>query len=394
MSITAADPADSGVNNPQTKRAAEQVFLKRVTLFYGNAGGNVAVAMITAVIASFIMIDAGVSILAIFIWLSLLVLFIALVLLVEVRFEAAVLTIDNANWWLKLRMISGGLVSLMYGLLVFFYPDQVLSHHVMYVVMLLIALVALCATGFAVMPVYTYLVSAVTMLPMLLFLMLNVSVFNLGLAFTMIVIWGVLINKARLVSITAIQALESNEKLTREIEDHKQTRKQLKHMVNHDHLTGLPNRKYLLDQLRERLQEKQQHGVSFALLYLDLDGFKNINDERGHAMGDWLLKAVAGRLRAALPEQHMLARMGGDEFIILVSMDTEDQHNMDLKPLIKAIRKPFEEPLPLPDGHPALIGISVGAVHASDLHRSARAIIQAADQAMYADKNRKRNELP
>jgi diguanylate cyclase (GGDEF)-like protein len=376
----------TGVNYSKPSDLNDRVFLKRVELFFGNAGGNVAVAMITAVIASFIMIDAGVGVLTLLLWLTGLVLSVALVLFTEVRFVEVELTAENARRWLGVRMASGALVSLMYGLLVFFYPTDVQPHHVMYVVMILIALTALCATGFAVMPEYTYLISAVTIVPMLIYLLLQASVFYLGLAFTMLIIWGVLINKARLVSISAIRALEVNEQLITEIDNHKQTRKQLNHMVNHDHLTGLPNRKYLLEQLRARLRDEDLVTGQLAVLYLDLDGFKNINDERGHAMGDWLLKAVAERLRTALPEQHLLARMGGDEFIVLVNHQHSDQSDTDLQALTEAIRAPFREPLSLPDGHPANIGVSIGAVRASEQHRSARAIIQAADQAMYRDK--------
>ena len=201
------------MNNSKPSDLNDRVFLKRVELFFGNAGGNVAVAMITAVIASFIMIDAGVGVLTLLLWLTGLVLSVALVLFTEVRFVEVELTAENARRWLGVRMASGALVSLMYGLLVFFYPADVQPHHVMYVVMILIALTALCATGFAVMPEYTYLISAVTIVPMLIYLLLQASVFYLGLAFTMLIIWGVLINKARLVSISAIRALEVNEQL-------------------------------------------------------------------------------------------------------------------------------------------------------------------------------------
>jgi diguanylate cyclase (GGDEF)-like protein len=374
------------VNKSQQISLDDRVFLKRVELFFGNAGGNVAVAMITAVIASFIMIDAGVGFLTLLIWLSCLVFAVAMVLLTEVRFVEADLTSANVHHWLGVRMTGGALVSLMYGLLVFFLPKDVEPHHVMYVVMILLALTALCATGFAVMPVYTYLISAVTIVPMLIYLLLQASVFYLGLVFTMLIIWGVLINKARLVSVTAIHALEVNEQLIREIDNHKQTRKQLNHMVNHDHLTGLPNRKHLLEQLRKRLQKPSPDEDHFAVLYLDLDGFKNINDQRGHAMGDWLLKAVAEQLRSALPEKHLLARMGGDEFIVLVNHQSDHQPEVDMDQLMATIRTPFKDPLPLPDGEPANIGVSIGAVWATAENRSARAIIQAADQAMYRDK--------
>jgi diguanylate cyclase (GGDEF)-like protein/PAS domain S-box-containing protein len=110
----------------------------------------------------------------------------------------------------------------------------------------------------------------------------------------------------------AADLVRSNDEL-RQVED------QLRRMAYHDVLTGLPNRKLLQDRLTKSIDRTQSHGQIVALLFLDLDGFKQINDAYGHMIGDLLLKAVAQRLIGCLRNSDTVARLGGDEFVVILS---------------------------------------------------------------------------
>jgi len=154
----------------------------------------------------------------------------------------------------------------------------------------------------------------------------------------------------------------------------------------HDALTGLPNR-YML---RERLAQcfTQAAGLgSFALLIIDLDGFKAINDTLGHAAGDQLLKLVAGRIQDATGSSGMAARMGGDEFAVVMDVGAlaRDAHILAIK-LVEASRSPLQL-----DGQQAHIGFSIGVAVAPNDGDTAEALLKSADLALYAAKKERRS---
>jgi diguanylate cyclase (GGDEF)-like protein len=162
---------------------------------------------------------------------------------------------------------------------------------------------------------------------------------------------------------------------------------QLQHQALHDALTGLPNRALILDRMEQLLRRSRRSGTSGAVLYIDIDDFKNVNDTLGHAAGDRLLVTVASRLRNALRETDTIGRMGGDEFVVLVDGD-----HLDVSPelvaerLIHVMRQPFESdgaPLPL------AINVSIGVVAATG--DSASDVLRDADVAMYQAKTAGKN---
>ena len=163
--------------------------------------------------------------------------------------------------------------------------------------------------------------------------------------------------------------------LLAEAKDHS---RQLLHQVRHDSLTGLANRNYVLSTLEERIEQ----GVQIALFFIDLDGFKEINDTYGHRAGDAALTTVANRLRALDQPGALAGRMGGDEFIILLStavLNSDELANFGYT-VAQSIAQPMEV-----DGHRAQLGASIGlAVHTSNL--GADQLISQADGAMYEAK--------
>jgi diguanylate cyclase (GGDEF)-like protein/PAS domain S-box-containing protein len=169
----------------------------------------------------------------------------------------------------------------------------------------------------------------------------------------------------------------------RDIGDLKQTEAKLQHDAMHDVLTGLPNRALFLDRLNLTLTRRLRHPDNgCGVLYLDLDHFKAVNDSLGHAAGDVLLMAVAGRLRASLRPQDSAARLGGDEFAVLVENIVTPY---DLEVVAERILRELERPVEIFENtvHAAA---SIGAAMAGPEHTSSDLLLRDADFAMYRAK--------
>jgi len=169
-----------------------------------------------------------------------------------------------------------------------------------------------------------------------------------------------------------------------DIHAQKQAEQQLIHDAMHDRLTGLPNRHLLLDRLQHFLDSKERRKQERAgLLFLDLDGFKMINDSLGHAAGDRLLIALAHRLQKMLKPEDTLARFGGDEFVIL----TEGiQKNVDIERLAEELHEALELPFVTGNGK-TFLGASVGIALADEQYQRAEDLLRDADIAMYRAKS-------
>jgi diguanylate cyclase (GGDEF)-like protein/PAS domain S-box-containing protein len=172
----------------------------------------------------------------------------------------------------------------------------------------------------------------------------------------------------------------------RDISERKTFEQRLAHEATHDPLTGLPNRTLLLDRLSMALGRARRHHRRIAVLFLDLDHFKVVNDSLGHGLGDRLLVDIAGRLRAALRPGDTIARFGGDEFVVLCEdlLDRKDATAIADR-LIKALREPFST-----DEGEVFIGASIGLALPEDPNTDPEALIRDADAAMYQAKARGR----
>jgi len=162
---------------------------------------------------------------------------------------------------------------------------------------------------------------------------------------------------------------------------------QLQHMAHYDPLTGLPNRVLLADRMKVALAQAERSGEKLAVCYLDIDGFKPVNDTWGHATGDRLLEEVAGRLRDAVRGGDTVARMGGDEFVILLAnlIDVEECEAA-LSRLLQAVVRPI-----FIDDAAMTVTASIGVTLFPDDGADADTLLRHADQAMYAAKEAGRN---
>ncbi|MGE5622106.1 MAG: diguanylate cyclase domain-containing protein, partial [Bacillota bacterium] len=177
--------------------------------------------------------------------------------------------------------------------------------------------------------------------------------------------------------------------VTEDISERKQNEQTIRHLAFHDPLTGLPNRRLFNDRLQQAIVALQRRNSAFALMLLDLDRFKTVNDTLGHDIGDALLKAVAARLSGCVRQGDTLARMGGDEFALL-SFDIgqpEDTGHIAGK-LVDALKEPFHL-----YGHELYVTVSVGVTLYPADATDGDALIRNADIALYRAKDCGRNNF-
>ncbi len=176
-----------------------------------------------------------------------------------------------------------------------------------------------------------------------------------------------------------------------EITARKKAEEQLRQTALHDTLTGLPNRALLTDRLEQALRRSRRDGSGFAVLFLDLDRFKTINDSLGHVSGDQLLVLMAERLVDCMREADTVARLGGDEFAIVVSdVSTLEEAVPVAERVQEALRAPFYI-----QGHRVFTSASIGITLSSERYEKAEDFLRDADTAMYRAKTqgRARHEL-
>jgi diguanylate cyclase (GGDEF)-like protein/PAS domain S-box-containing protein len=183
------------------------------------------------------------------------------------------------------------------------------------------------------------------------------------------------------------ELISTNEGLKQEITLRESVEKQLRYKATHDHLTGLPNRVLLFDRLKQSFAFEARHNTLIALMILDLDNFKNVNDTLGHLSGDILLKKIAEGLQKCMRKYDTVGRMGGDEFVLIIN-DAETIHGIIT--FAEKIQAVFQKPFDIL-GHETYVTTSIG-VAVCPLHGSTiEELLKKADMAMYLAKKEGRN---
>ncbi|MCF5076364.1 PAS domain S-box protein, partial [Pseudomonas syringae] len=172
----------------------------------------------------------------------------------------------------------------------------------------------------------------------------------------------------------------------------KNAQAQIRHLAYHDPLTNLPNRALLMDRLSQQIALLKRHNLRGALLFLDLDHFKHINDSLGHPVGDSVLKIVTARLEASVRMEDTVARLGGDEFVVLLSgLDgTRMEVSAQVQELADTLRELLSEPMFL-DGHRLQVTPSIGVALIPDHGSTPADLLKRADIALYRAKDSGRN---
>lgn len=178
----------------------------------------------------------------------------------------------------------------------------------------------------------------------------------------------------------------------RDISELKHAQAQVQHLAYHDSLTNLPNRALLLDRLTQQISLLKRHGLRGALLFLDLDHFKHINDSLGHPVGDAVLKLVTARLESSVRQEDTVARLGGDEFVVLLSGLEGKRTTVvrQTRALAEKLRQLLAEPMLL-DGHQLQVTPSIGIALIPDHGDTPADLLKRADIALYRAKASGRN---
>lgn len=169
--------------------------------------------------------------------------------------------------------------------------------------------------------------------------------------------------------------------ITREINELKQTELNLQHLATHDVLSGLPNRFLMMDRLSQTLARAARQRSSFAVLFIDIDAFKTINDRFGHDVGDQTLRLVADRLQAGVRANDTVARTGGDEFVMIL----EPAGAADATLVAEKIRRALLTPL-IPRLREVVPTVSMGIAIFPEHGEDAEGLLRSADFAMYQAK--------
>jgi diguanylate cyclase (GGDEF)-like protein len=190
----------------------------------------------------------------------------------------------------------------------------------------------------------------------------------------------------------ALASLEQrNAQLKMEIAERSRIEAQMRHQATHDILTGLPNRAFFIETLDQALSRAFRHDENFTLLYIDIDGFKSVNDSHGHLAGDLLLQAISQRLRAVLRTEDTVARLGGDEFaVILDRIGDPLAATAKCRQICESVAAPYQlsnKGVSIQAHVGASIGAAIYPLHAT----TGDGLIQAADDAMYLAKRSGKN---
>ncbi len=173
---------------------------------------------------------------------------------------------------------------------------------------------------------------------------------------------------------------------TRELQ---QANEHLKHIAGHDSLTELPNRRLFSELLKQELKRAERNKYTLAILYMDLDGFKHINDQYGHDTGDEVLINITKRLKSLLRKDDLIARLGGDEFTICY---TNIKSIDDVKALCKLLIDNINQPINI-HGKICHVGLSIGVSLYPEHGKNSQTLLKIADAAMYKIKNGDKNNF-
>ncbi|WP_077147739.1 bifunctional diguanylate cyclase/phosphodiesterase [Sphingopyxis sp. KK2] len=197
---------------------------------------------------------------------------------------------------------------------------------------------------------------------------------------------GLMLLLAAIMAMLVRSLWKSGNRLSSAMIDLRASEAQAQHLAFHDVLTGLPNRALFNDRLDQALA-RARRGRSFAVLAMDLDRFKQVNDTLGHAIGDLLIRSFASRLQRIVREVDTIARLGGDEFMVILS-DAPKRRDVEsiCERILAAVREPFEL-----GGSRAFVGISIGVVRVPDAGVDRGELIRKADIALYRAKSEGRS---
>jgi diguanylate cyclase (GGDEF)-like protein len=287
---------------------------------------------------------------------------------------------------LLLRIFFGCCIGLMYGIACFLLPTHNLEIGMAFLVLIYIASISVAILQYSVMPVYYILFNLSVYIP--LFYAIATNSLEHGALFALLLISGMVffISKGLKVSVSEVNSIVVNLELQEEVSEHKVTKKKLQEMALYDHLTKVANRHLFKQSAEACLERVKLHDRSMALLYVDLNNFKYINDHYGHSAGDQLLIKTAELIRAQIRSSDLVARIGGDEFVIIL----ENYDNIKMRMTIeREINESLNKEVDI-DGHKILMSASIGCASYPNDGDTIEELLNSADRNMYEQKQLQR----
>lgn len=283
---------------------------------------------------------------------------------------------------LILRVVLGCGIGFMYGIACFVLPIETAGVGVLFLVMIYLVSISVAIFQYSVIPAYYILYNIFVYAPLFVFLFLN-EIENSSLLI-LLLITGIFLffSKGLKVSINAINALTVNLELQSEISEHVETRKKLQDMALYDDLTKVANRFLFKKSAEASLDRAINSGNTMALLYIDLDNFKYINDHFGHFVGDKVLIETADKIRARVRASDLVARLGGDEFVVILENFNKGDAG---RSLIDDIYNGLNTVVDI-NGHSINVCASIGSACYPLNGSTVEAILHAADEDMYKHK--------
>ena len=169
-----------------------------------------------------------------------------------------------------------------------------------------------------------------------------------------------------------------------DVEAHKKRQQEIEYQATHDALTGLANRRFINKQMQQFIALADRDQGTVAVCFIDLDGFKSVNDTYGHDAGDIVLKTIAERLTSAVRTHDCVARLGGDEFVVVLT--GRNNHENAVQTMQRCLDM-VQIPIVVEDGHTAIVGCSIGIAYYEGEKESCDSLLERADEAMYLAKN-------
>ena len=317
--------------------------------------------------------------------------------LVAGTFNRRKIALEDADLWLQRFQAGNLLAGLGWGTagILLFLPGDGTSQLTLTVIIVVAVAVSLPSLSASRRLFVQFALLAIT--PLLIRHLLEASEANLVAAALLIFLFPLMTAfalRGYRQMVDELQARFAYADLARELSGEIAVRRQAEHrlldLANFDQLTGLPNRALLRDRLEQSLAKARRRGTRTAVLFADIDRFKTINDSLGHHAGDDVLRTIAGRLQKCIREENTVARMSGDEFIIVL----EDFDELDnVRSLARRILMETSEPIAMDDGSDIKLTASIGIALFPDHGRETETLLQNADIAMYRAKTVGRNSF-
>lgn len=327
-------------------------------------------------------------------WWAAALAFLGLAMVQFERYVASVgVTAGNADLLAGIHTGIGAAIALGFGVAVFLLPDPVSPTHNMFLFAILSTVATMAILGHALTPNYYLTLTLAALMPLTAHIAYQYLLSRNGILLALIagsLLWQLIIlARAKQVSVAAIDAVVFNKQLQDEIAEHRLTREAIRQLALHDELTGLSNRRALDESLARTLSQAERAHGRFGLITVDLDDFRAVNDERGRAAGDALLKAVARRLEGTIRAADLCARTGSNEFSIIAGSVRAEG---DVADIAAKLKTKFTEPFDL--GELSLpIDASVGWASYPEDGTSAAQILAVADKRMATAKRESRDTL-